>query len=212
MSEESHWLGESGRRESRTDEAAARVATDRIDLTGLGGPGPAGGELGPHAAHWTRSLLDISRFELARADDKANTLFRFYGVVAALSIGLLAGRGWSPGDLSTVSQILFWAGCAALLTSGVFLGMTLYPRSVADHRPGRLLYFGHINAYTTLAELTAALAAVEDDTESRLVEQLMVVSRLVEKKFSMTRRALQALAVGTALCLLAVLVDATALS
>jgi hypothetical protein len=212
MSEESHWLGESGRRESRTDEAAARVAADRIDLTGSGGPGPAGGELGPHAAHWARSLLDISRFELARADDKANTLFRFYGVVAALSIGLLAGRGWSPGDLSAVSQVLFWAGCTALLASGVFLGMTLYPRNVSDLRPDRLLFFGHVNTYTSLTELTRALAAVEDDTETRLVEQLAVVSALVEKKFAMTRRALQALAIGTALCLLAVLVDATALS
>src|SRR5260370_22393251 len=86
--------------------------------------------LGPEAARWAQSLLEVARFELARADDKANTLFRFYGVVAALSIGLLAGRGWSPADMDVGAQLLFWSGCAAFLASGVYLGMTLYPRDL----------------------------------------------------------------------------------
>jgi hypothetical protein len=207
---ESTWLGEPGARRSRTEQAAAQAA-EHIDLTAAHQSGHAGGTLGPEATHWARSLLDISRFELARADDKANTLFRFYGVVAALSIGLLAGRGWSPTDLDTVAQILFWCGCVTLMASGVFLGMTLYPREVRDDRPGRLLYFGHINSFSSVGDLTNALRAVEQDTESRLVEQLLVVSRLVDAKFRMTRKALVALAVGTALCLAGVIVNAAAI-
>jgi hypothetical protein len=210
MSDVEHgWLGEPGARRSRTEHAAAHTM-DHIDLTAPGHGVPAGGTLGPEAIHWARSLLDISRFELARADDKANTLFRFYGVVAALSIGLLAGRGWSPADLTSAAQVLFWAGCATLMASGVFLGMTLYPREVTDDHPGRLLYFGHVNAFPTPGELTRALQGVETDTESRIIEQLFTVSRLVQAKFRMTRRALIALGGGTALCIAAVVVNAAA--
>ena len=164
--------------------------------------------LGPGAARWAQSLLEVARFELARADDKANTLFRFYGVVAALSIGLLAGRGWSPTDLSLGSQLLFWAGCAGLLASGILLGMTLYPRDIRGTPATRLLYFGHVIAYESVPDLAAALRSVEEDADHRLVEQLLGVSRLVHKKYGMMRMALLALGFGTGACLIAVLVDA----
>lgn len=164
--------------------------------------------LGPNAARWAQSLLEVARFELARADDKASTLFRFYGVVAALSIGLLAGNDWSPSDLEVAAQALFWAGCAALLASGLFLGMTLYPRDVQASSAKRLLYFGHVIAYRSVPELAAALRSVEENAEDRLVEQLLAVSRLVQAKYALTRKALLALGAGTALCLAAVIVDA----
>jgi hypothetical protein len=164
--------------------------------------------LGPEAARWAQSLLEVARFELARADDKASTLFRFYGVVAALSIGLLAGRGWSPTELGTAAQTLFWTGCVAFLLSGVCLGMTLYPRDIRGTPARRLLYFGHVIAYESVADLAAALRSVEEDSEHRLVEQLLSVSRLVHVKYALTRRALGALGVGTALCLAGVIVDA----
>src|SRR5437879_609775 len=67
-----------------------------LDLGAAEQAGDTDTTLGPEAAAWAQSLLEVARFELARADDKASTLFRFYGVVAALSIGLLAGRSWSP--------------------------------------------------------------------------------------------------------------------
>ena len=86
--------------------------------------------LGPEATQWAQSLLEVARFELARADDKANTLFRFYGVVAALSIGLLAGSTASPTNLDVAGQLLFWPDCACFLASGIYLGMTLYPRDI----------------------------------------------------------------------------------
>jgi hypothetical protein len=164
--------------------------------------------LGPEAARWAQSLLEVARFELARADDKASTLFRFYGVVAALSIGLLAGRGWSPSDLDATAQGLFWAGCLAFLVSGLFLGMTLYPRNIRGTPSRRLLYFGHVIAYESVPELAEALRAVEEDAEHRLVEQLLSVSRLVHVKYALTRKALAALGAGTALCLAGVILDA----
>ncbi len=164
--------------------------------------------LGPGAARWAQSLLEVARFELARADDKANTLFRFYGVVAALSIGLLAGRGWSPTDLSIGAQLLFWGGCASLLASGFLLGMTLYPRDIRGTPAKRLLYFGHVIAYESVDELASALRSVEEDADHRLVEQLLGVSHLVHKKYGMMRKALLALGFGTSACLVAVLLDA----
>src|SRR5262245_65250898 len=111
------------------------------------------GLLGPEASQWAQSLLEVARFELARADDKANTLFRFYGVVAALSIGLLAGRSASPTHLEPAGQVLFWTGCAAFLASGLYLGMTLYPRDIRSTPAERLLYFGHVIAYRSVGEL-----------------------------------------------------------
>lgn len=186
-----------------------------VDITDPATDGDSGDEgvqrqLGPRATEWTRNLLEVARFEMARADDKANTLFRFYGVVAALSIGILAGNSWSPKDLSTLSQIFFWLGCLVLTLSGVCLGMILYPRKVNGNQRDRLLFFGHINAYRNREELTQALAHTETDTESRLVEQLMTTSRIVEHKFALMRGALLALALGTLLIAGAIIANAFA--
>jgi hypothetical protein len=165
------------------------------------------GTLGPEAMQWAQSLLEVARFELARADDKANTLFRFYGVVAALSIGLLVGRSDSPASLDAAGQILFWSGCAAFLASGFFLGMTLYPRNIKGTPAKRLLYFGHVIAYDSVDDLAVALRGVEEDSEHRVVEQLLSVSRLVHAKYALTRKALIALGLGTVLCICGILVD-----
>ncbi|HEX5616608.1 MAG TPA: Pycsar system effector family protein [Acidimicrobiia bacterium] len=180
-----------GNAERRDDDG---VADDRI--------------LGPAATRWAHSLVEVARFELARADEKANTLFRFYGVVAALSIGLLAGGGWTPTHLQVVAQVIFWAGCATLLASGVALGATLYPRDVRSAAHHRLLYFGHVTQFASVAELTAALANVDADAEQRLVEQLLALSQLVESKYAQMRRAFVLLGAGTTLCLAGVLASA----
>src|SRR5262249_7841916 len=163
--------------------------------------------LNPEATEWAQSLLEVARFELARADDKANTLFRFYGVVAALSIGLLAGRSASPANLDIPGQALFWSGCVAFIASGVYLGMTLYPRDIRGTPAKRLLYFGHVIAYKSVDDLAEALRSVEEDAEHRTVEALLSVSRLVHAKYALTRKALLALGVGGALCIAGVLVN-----
>ena len=187
---------------------AGAASPGHIQLDTVEELGPRGTTLGPEAARWAQSLLEVARFELARADDKASTLFRFYGVVAALSIGLLAGRGWSPTDLDVAAQVLFWSGCVAFLVSGLYLGMTLYPRDIRGTPAKRLLYFGHVIAYQSVPELAAALRSVEEDSEHRLVEQLLSVSRLVHVKYALTRKALMALGAGTAMCIAAVMVNA----
>jgi hypothetical protein len=75
---------------SRFSTHRVRFRAGHIDLEAAEDEDEVHGTLGPEAAQWAQSLLEVARFELARADDKANTLFRFYGVVGALSIGLLA--------------------------------------------------------------------------------------------------------------------------
>jgi pycsar effector protein len=202
------WRGATGAPHPGSARVVAGAAPGHIDLGAVEQPGRDGATLGPEAARWAQSLLEVARFELARADDKANTLFRFYGVVAALSIGLLAGRGWSPADMDVGAQLLFWSGCAAFLASGLYLGMTLYPRDIRGMPARRLLYFGHVIAYESVPELAAALRSVDEDAEHRLVEQLLSVSRLVHAKYGLTRKALIALGAGTAFCLAGVIVDA----
>ena len=173
----------------------------------LGSAAEGDAVLGREAAQWAQSLLEVARFELARADDKANTLFRFYGVVAALSIGLLAGSTASPTNLVVGAQLFFWTGCLAFLASGIYLGMTLYPRDIRKSPADRLLYFGHVIEYESVDDLTAGLRGVEGDSGGRLVEQLLSVSRLVHAKYALTRKALIALGVGTFLCLWAVVLN-----
>jgi Family of unknown function (DUF5706) len=204
---DAHWVGAPGPHPG-SQRTAAGAVPGHLDLAAVEREAHDGTTLGPEAARWAQSLLEVARFELARADDKASTLFRFYGVVAALSIGLLAGRSWSPTNLDAAAQSLFWAGCLAFLVSGVYLGLTLYPRNIRGTPPQRLLYFGHVIAYDSVSELAAALRSVEEDAEHRLVEQLLSVSRLVHVKYALTRKALIALGAGTALCLVAVIVDA----
>jgi hypothetical protein len=202
---DAEWLGAPGSPHPGGPRVAATTTPGHIDLESVDGDVTT---LGPEATQWAQSLLEVARFELARADDKANTLFRFYGVVAALSIGLLAGRSGSPTNLDPAGQVFFWAGCAAFLASGFYLGMTLYPRDIRGTPSERLLYFGHVIAYPNVDSLAAALRSVHEDVEHRIVEQLLSVSRLVHAKYALTRRALIALAAGTVLCLGGVVLSA----
>jgi hypothetical protein len=192
---------DSDRRVTPATRGARNVRTAIVDISEPSEDGEAERDsvLGRRATQWAHGLLETARFEMARADDKANTLFRFYGVVAALAIGVLAGNSWSPNQLTTASQALFWAGCTSFTISGVCLGLILYPRRVRVKDRDRLLFFGHVNAYANRAELTKALQATEHDTEDRTLDQLIVISRLVENKFAYMRTALIMLAVGTAL-------------
>ena len=205
---DAQWLGMPGLPHPGSQRTAAATVPGHIDLDHAEHDAHKEGLLGPEAAQWAQSLLEVARFELARADDKANTLFRFYGVVAALSIGLLVGSSSSPTNLEAPAQVLFWTGCAAFLASGLFLGMTLYRRDIRGTPAKRLLYFGHVIAYDSVPELATALRGVEEDSEHRLVEQLLSVSRLVHTKYAMTRKALIALGVGTGLCIAAGIFDA----
>src|SRR5690348_6949918 len=154
---DAQWLNAPGAPRPASHRAALASAPGHLDLEAAERSDAKYATLGPEATEWAQSLLEVARFELARADDKANTLFRFYGVVAALSIGLLAGRSASPTNLDPVAQVLFWIGCTALLASGVYLGMTLYPRDIRGTPAQRLLYFGHVIAYESVPELATAL-------------------------------------------------------
>jgi hypothetical protein len=205
---DAQWLGTPGAPHQGSPRTLAGVP-GHIDLAVEARADTANrnGTLGPQATQYAQSLLEVARFELARADDKANTLFRFYGVVAALSIGLLAGKSASPTNLDIPGQLLFWAGCAAFIASGVYLGMTLYPRDIRGTPAKRLLYFGHVIAYKSVDDLAAALRSVEEDSEHRTVEALLSVSRLVHAKYALTRKALLALGLGGALCIAGVLVN-----
>jgi hypothetical protein len=205
---DAQWLNAPSAPHPVSQRTAAMNAPGHLDLTAVDQPDDNAEGLGPDAIAWAQSLLEVARFELARADDKASTLFRFYGVVAALSIGLLAGQSWSPANLDLVSQVLFWAGCVSFLASGVYLGMTLYPRDIRGTPAKRLLYFGHVIAYASVPELAAAFRSVEEDAEHRMLEQLLSVSQLVHTKYALTRRALLALGAGTALCLVGVILNA----
>jgi hypothetical protein len=86
--------------------------------------------------------------------------------------------------------------------------MTLYPRDIRKSPSERLLYFGHVIQYSSVDELTAGLRTIDGNSDNRLVEQLLSVSRLVHVKYALTRKALIALGAGTFLCIFAVILNA----
>ncbi len=126
-------------------------------------------------------------------------------IKTTLRAGAMAGNSASPTHLDVVAEVLFWSGCAAFLASGVYLGMTLYPRDIRGVRGEATAVLPACHRVAVGARLWPRhYASVEEDSEHRLVEQLLSVSRLVHKKYASTRKALLALGLGTALCLAAV--------
>jgi hypothetical protein len=98
----------------------------------------------------TRQLLERAHWELERADEKANTLFRLYGVV--LAAGVAFSVTGNSRSLSVAAGSILLVAAIFGLTAGGMLAMALAPRhrrslkTALGRAPG---YFGDVNAYLT---------------------------------------------------------------
>ena len=165
------------------------VSKDAIEQVGVL---PRGGEHDDW--RWlTLQLLERAHWELERADEKANTLFRLYGVV--LAAGVAFAVTGNSRSLNTAAGSILLVAAIFGLTAGGMLAMALAPR---HHRslkttamsmskaPG---YFGDVNAYPDNASFAGALVQTARNVDQWIVDQIRIVSAIVERRYRLLRTA-----------------------
>ncbi|WP_369248565.1 Pycsar system effector family protein [Streptomyces sp. R41] len=159
-------------------------------------------------ARTAERLLTELRGEIARADSKASVLVAALGMTAGVFSGLLAGRDWTPGELSWAGTALWWAGAAALALSLFALLLAVLPRyRSGSWAPGQpLCYFGDIQQAVHEGQLAAALADTDRDPAAGLTAALTETSRIAARKHQWIRTGLIAFCTGTALLPTALLI------
>ncbi|MEO3974247.1 Pycsar system effector family protein [Streptomyces sp. CAU 1734] len=158
---------------------------------------PAAADAGP-----AERLLAELRTEIAQADSKASILVAVLGMTAGVFSGLLAGRNWSPGDLSGLSTVIWWTGSLAFALALIALLLAVLPRyGSARWRPGQALtYFGDVQQAARTGQLTAALsAAAEQPAGAGLTTALTETSRIAALKHRWIRAGLITFSFGTVL-------------
>ena len=167
------------------------------------GPAPAPTPLpnGPDLIPLCERLLAELRNEVARADSKASVLVAALGMTAGVFSGLLAGRGWTPAELSATGTALWWTGTAALGLSLFALLLAVLPRYRSDGwTPGRpLSYFGDIRQAVLQGQLETALGDTRRDPTTGLTAALAELSRIAARKHQWIRTGLIAFCTGTVL-------------
>lgn len=171
------------------------------------GSGVAGAELDDAAAEHAKVVLAAAREELTRADGKASVLLASAGVViGALTAALLAGT-WDPSDLWNGIEWVWWVGVASAAVAVGALGYAVYPRTTYRGTiPGTIAYFGDVVA-TPRRRLEARLQSTGANGHVALLDQLVAVSVIVDRKYRALQLALWCLAVAGLACVSAVLVS-----
>lgn len=142
---------------------------------------------------YTDRLLTETREEITRADQKASTLLTAVGVAVTLLIGLLTGH-WSPTRLHAGIAWLWWLGAVALVVAIVALGSAVMPRIGHKGDPSTVTFFGHVNQLTDRARLKEHLRRSAADPLERGLDQLVVLSRIAQRKYRCTQVAMWCLA------------------
>jgi len=153
-------------------------------------------------------LLRETREELSRADTKAFGLLSFLGIFfGVLFAGVMAGD-WSPSDMGTAPQLLWWLGVLVSLWAMAALCAAIWPRIPLSSGCGRaVLYFGDVAGSCSLEELSEGIAAAEGLEPDRTMRQLHALSAIACRKYRHTRAALSALAISLVLVALALLIE-----
>ncbi|ARZ66195.1 DUF5706 domain-containing protein [Streptomyces sp. HU2014] len=150
-------------------------------------PAPAAGT----APRIAERLLAELRQEAARADTKGSVLVAAQGMAASALVGVLAVRGWQPGSLSALGQVMWWAGAVCFVGSLLSLLMTVIPRYRArGWRPGLpLTHFADIHgaARQGPTALEEALRETERAPVPALLMALTENSRIVAHKYRWLR-------------------------
>jgi hypothetical protein len=151
-------------------------------------------------------LLADTKAELARVDSKAALLLAASGVViGALLAGLLNGR-WAPSGLSIEIQWLWWLGVASAAAGLLSITAAVYPRIHKKRIPGVPAYYGDVAAYDDVEAFRHAIARVSRVAE-RQVDQVFILSHVVQCKYTLLRRGMRCLLLAISACTVAVVVN-----
>lgn len=152
-------------------------------------------------------LLKETREEINRADSKANLLLTGAGLgVTALVAGLVAGD-LNPLDADWVVTLLAALSAICLALGLVATGAAVFPR-LGTPSPGHARWFTEIAEHEDTASLAKALRTDVPDSERRELQQLLVLSRLVWRKYRLIRAGELVLGLGLLFAGAAAIVDA----
>ncbi|WP_460366172.1 Pycsar system effector family protein [Actinocorallia lasiicapitis] len=166
-------------------------------------------------------LLREGREELNRADSKASSLLGYSGVAfSVLASSALQGK-WNPSNLNNhpATEWIFWAGLIFAAIGLFNIAWVLLPRTKHFGDRSKLAYFGHVVLYRekkgwrkeTRAKidrngkdvLADAISAASSESFQRTVDQVWVVSHIVDSKYKKIRRCLLCYGFAVALCITA---------
>jgi hypothetical protein len=89
-----------------------------------------------------------------------------------------------------------------------YLSSAVYPRTQAKGaRPNTIAYFGDVVAAECKHQVEELLEKSAKNPNERLVDQIIQVSGIVQKKYIAIRRAMWCLAFGAIACVLSVLLN-----
>lgn len=114
--------------------------------------------------------------------------------MGAVIAGIIAGDFSLKGEPSIVWLLAIGAAC--LVAGGVLsIGAAVYPR-LGKPEPGRARYFREIATLGDTVSLRRALDEEMKTEDERILQQILVLSMIVNKKYELTRGGMAALAFG----------------
>jgi Family of unknown function (DUF5706) len=158
-----------------------------------------------HSEH-LRQLLQETREELAKADNKANILLASSGITVGVGLAGLMTGDVSISRLHNSIEWLCWVGVAALVAAVTFLSLAVMPRLAAASR-SRAHYFGDFAEYASVGALIESLQSQDAAPDRRNVSQLLILSKIAVRKYSYTAKAFPLLAFSLAAIAGSVIVD-----
>lgn len=153
-------------------------------------------------------ILHEAREELARADGKAGLLLAAAGVVVGAILAGMLAKDWDPTSLHEGIEWLWWVGTVAGLAGTVSLACAVWPRTKyrKDRNPNTIAFFGDVLGLST-GDLENRLKDAASIPGCSTIDQLKLISGIVDKKYRWIQRGLLSLGLGAAACLLSVLID-----
>jgi MFS family permease len=177
------------------------------DLAPVSG-NPNSPEVADPTVSYLADLLAETREELTRADSKAALLLAASGVVIGALLAGLFGSKWTPFDLNNKIEWLWWLGVASAAFGVFSIAAAVYPR-VRRHgtvHPGVPSYYGDVAAYENIDAFRRAIEKVPRSRE-RLIDQIFVLSSMVQHKYLLLRQGLRCLLLAILACTIAVLTN-----
>lgn len=189
----------------------------------MAGLGPTARETLDEA--FAQLLLDEGREELQRADNKASILLGAAGLILGIFLSAAVAGNWDPTELGDGRAAgLFWGGTGFAVIGVLSLGLAVMPRIKHDKTKEKLAYFGHVIQYREGGWVLRRAARAQRNADGRnalqdaisiaslgrldrTVDQVWVVSHIVQRKYVHIRRALWALLFAGILCAAGVLLD-----
>lgn len=131
-----------------------------------------------------RVLTAETREELSRADGKAGLVLSCLGAALAALLGVLSTGRVTPQSYSSLSQLLFWSGCASWIAALLLLGLAILPRPTRSG-PSLGHYFADIDTAPSARSLHETLRLT--DLKERDLHQILRLSRIVVIKYRCVR-------------------------